>query len=452
MKAPLWNCASADQRGCQCRTGGYLLFFNERIYAKQVENKFAILNTFKDEMAKFGEVMTLSIGIGRGTRVLRELEQMATQALNLTYSRGGDQVAIKSGKDKVRYFGGTTESVGKSSKVRTRVIAQTLSGLIRRSSNVLVMGHKNSDLDSLGSSLGAARIAQGYGKKVNVILKMDSIEEKTKAVAEALLQRPEYESLILTPIEALEVVGKDTLLIIVDNHKPELVISQSVLNAVRNRVVIDHHRRDEAFIDAPILTYLESSASSAVELVIELSDYQRVDVNITDVDATIMYAGMLVDTNYFRQRTGVRTFTVAAKLRELSADVSKAYDMLRDSFEETVEILKITENAYRYKRSILIAEADDEREHSRTILAKCSNQMLNISDVKAAFTIAQVDRTTVAISARSSGQVNVQMIMEHMGGGGHFTMAACQKQDMTIREVRIELEKAIDDYFNNIGE
>lgn len=434
------------------RTGGYLLFFNERIYAKQVENKFAILNTFKDEMAKFDEVMTLSIGIGRGTRVLRELEQMATQALNLTYSRGGDQVAIKSGKDKVRYFGGTTESVGKSSKVRTRVIAQTLSGLIRRSSNVLVMGHQNSDLDSLGASLGAARIAQGYDKKVNVILRMDSLEDKTGKVVEEIMDDPDYESLILSPADALEVIGKDTLLIVVDTHKPELVISQTLLNTVKNRVVIDHHRRDEAFIESPILTYLESSASSAVELLIELSDYQRADVHITETDATIMYAGMLVDTNYFRQRTGVRTFNVAAKLKELSADVPKAYDMLRDSFEETVEVLQITENAYRYGKSVLIAEAKEEQEHTRTILAKCSNQMLNISGVNAAFTIARVGRNMVAISARSSGLINVQVIMEAMGGGGHFTMAACQKQDTSIHDVRIELEKAIDDYFKNTGE
>lgn len=253
------------------KSGGYLAFFNERIYKKQVENKFAILDTFKEMSRELDEVMTLSIGIGRDSRVLRELDDMASNALNLTYSRGGDQVAVKSGDDNVKFFGGNSDTFEKSSKVRARVIAQSLAGLIKNSGLVLVMGHKNSDLDSFGASLGVAKIAKAYGKKTNIVLDFDSIEQKTKNVANLVKSDERYKGLIVSYTETMERIGKNTLLIIVDNHKPSLAISNALLERVKNKVIIDHHRRGEEFIEAPVLTYLEPAASSTVELVVELS-------------------------------------------------------------------------------------------------------------------------------------------------------------------------------------
>ncbi|MEG0366664.1 MAG: DHH family phosphoesterase, partial [Coprobacillus sp.] len=257
------------------KSGGYLAFFNERIYRKQVENKFAILDTFKEMSRELDEVMTLSIGIGRDSRVLRELDDMASAALNLTYSRGGDQVAVKSGDEIVKFFGGNSDTYEKSSKVRARVIAQSLAGLMKNASQVFVMGHKNSDLDSFGASVGVAKIAQAYGKKTHIILDFDSIEEKTKDAANLLKSQEDYKGIIIPYTEALEYTNRDTLLIIVDNHKPCLALSQALLDRVRNKVIIDHHRRGEDFIEAPILTYLEPGASSTVELVVELCDYQN---------------------------------------------------------------------------------------------------------------------------------------------------------------------------------
>lgn len=434
------------------KSGGYLAFFNEPIYRKQVENKFSILDKFKEETAEFDEVMTLSMGIGRGTRILRELEQLASQALTLTYSRGGDQVAIKSGKDKVRYFGGNTELSEKTSKVRTRVISTTLTGLIKRSSGVLVMGHKNSDLDSLGGSLGIARIVQSCGQKVKIVLDMESLEPKTAAVVQSLRETKGYREIIINPHDALERVTKDTLLIVVDNHKPELAISKPLLEKVKNKVVIDHHRRGEAFIEAPILTYLEPSASSTVELLVGICDYQKDPVEISETDATIMYTGMLIDTNYFRQRVGVRTFQSAATLRDWGADVSKAYEILQDDYQTSVEVVGLAERAYRYSDDILISVGQDDKEYGRETLAKSSNRLLDISGINAAFTIGRVARDTVAISARSNKNINVQMIMELMGGGGHFTMAACTRENKTVTEVEQELEKAIKDYFEDRSE
>lgn len=434
------------------KSGGYLAFFNERIYRKQVENKFAILDAFKEMSKELDEVMTLSIGIGRDSRVLRELDDMASAALNLTYSRGGDQVAVKSGDDKVRFFGGNSDTFEKSSKVRARVISQSLTGLIKNASQVYVMGHKNSDLDSFGASLGVAKIAQGYGKDTKIIIDFDSIEQKTKNVAMMVKTNPKYKGMIISASEAIEHVVKDTLLIVVDNHKPSLAISNTLLDRVKNKVVIDHHRRGEEFIVAPVLTYLEPAASSTVELIVELCEYQNIDLNMNELDATIMYSGMLIDTNYFKQRVGVRTFQSAAYLKELQANVTQAYEFLEDSYKETLQKLTITQTAYQFNPFILIAVADENHEYARTMLAKASNSLLEVSGIKASFTIGRVAKNSVAISARSSKDINVQIIMENMGGGGHFSMAAAQFEDKSIEDVRLLLEDKLREYLEDRGE
>ncbi|MGP1505319.1 MAG: DHH family phosphoesterase [Eggerthia catenaformis] len=434
------------------KTGGYVAVFNERIYRKQVENKFGILDSFKKKCLELDEVLTLSIGIGRGTRVLRELEELAASALQLTYSRGGDQVVIKSGKDNVRFFGGTTDVFEKSSKVRARVIAQSMAGIIKRSSNVFIMGHKFSDLDSLGASVAMARIVQAYNVRCNIILDFNSLEEKTANVAQIMVKDKRYDGLICSAVEAMERVGRDTLLIVVDNHKPSLAISNGLLETVKNKIIIDHHRRGEEFVDTPILTYLEPSASSTVELIVELYNYQNVDVEYNDLDATIMYAGILVDTNSFKQRVGVRTFQSAATLKELNADVVKAYELLEDSYEKTIEITNITKTAQPYREHILIAVCDNSYEVSSTSLAKSSNKLLEVSDVMASFSIGKISKNLTAISARSSRDINVQMIMEKMGGGGHFTMAACQIENKEPEEVSVLLKEAIDQYFLERGD
>lgn len=434
------------------KSGGYLAFFNERIYRKQVENKFAILDTFKEMSKELDEVMTLSIGIGRDTRVLRELDDMASAALNLTYSRGGDQVAVKSGDEIVKFFGGNSDTFEKSSKVRARVIAQSLAGLMKNASQVYVMGHKNSDLDSFGASIGVAKIAQAYGKKTHIILDFDSIEEKTKDTALLLKSQSGYKDVLITYTEAIERLNRDTLLIVVDHHKPCLTISQTLLERVRNKVIIDHHRRGEDFIEAPILTYLEPGASSTVELVVELCDYQNIALNISELEATIMYAGMLVDTNGFKQRVGVRTFQSAAHLKDLQANVMQAYEFLEDSYQETLLKISVTQAAYQYNPNILIAVGNENDEYTRSLLAKASNSLLDVSGIKASFTIAKIAKNKVAISARSSRDINVQIIMENVGGGGHFSMAAAQFENMSLEEVRVLLEEKIREYLEDRGE
>lgn len=427
---------------------GYLAVFNERIYRKQVEDKFKILDIFKKKIEDIGEVMALSIGIGRGTKLLRELDELAFNAISLSYSRGGDQVAVKTLDEATRYFGGNSENNEKANRVRARVISQTLTSLIKQSSQVMIMGHKQSDFDSFGASLAIAMMTKAYEKDAYIILDFNSMEEKTLAVANDLKNDVEYKDLFISPVKAFEIEKEDTLLIVVDNHKPSLAISDVLLDVVDKKVVIDHHRRGEEFIDLPVLTYLEPAASSTVELIVELFEYSKINIKIPSRIATIMYAGMLIDTNYFRTRVGSRTFQAAAKLREMNAGVSQAYEFLQNDYQTTQQILSISNTAYKFGNDILIAYGKEDDIYDRSTLAKAGNDLLNIADIKAVFIVGRINKEKIAVSARSKMDINVQLIMEELGGGGHFSMAATQIEETHINVILNRLEEAINHYLD----
>ncbi len=430
------------------KSDGFIAVFNERTYRKQVEDKFKILDQFKDQADKLGQVMTLSIGIGRGSNILRELEQMAFSALSLSYSRGGDQATVKSSDEPIRYFGGNSESYEKSNKVRARVIAQTLAGLIKQAENIFIMGHKQSDFDSFGASIGMYALAKTYEKEARIIIDNESLEEKTGAIVKKLQGQDKYKGVFISPARAYDFLHPNSLLICVDNHKPTLAIDDTLLDMIQNKVVIDHHRRGEEFIDLPLLTYLEPAASSTVELIVELFDYQKDPVIVSEEEATIMYTGMLIDTNYFKTRVGTRTFQAAAMLKELQADVSKAYKYLEDDYDTTLTKLSITQTAYRYGENILIAYGRQDKIYSRTLLAKAGNELLGISGIKGVFIVGRTAKEEISISARSTRDINVQLIMEKLGGGGHFSMAACQMKYEDITVVINLLEEAINEYLD----
>lgn len=430
------------------KSDGYIAIFNERIYRKQIEDHFRILDDFKNKIEELGEVMALSIGIGRGSTVLRELEEMAISAISMAYSRGGDQVIVKSNNEDIRYFGGNSESNEKINRIRARVIAQSLSALIKQADNVMIMGHKQSDFDSFGASIAMLAISRAYEKKAQIVIDLDSIEEKTKQIATELKSDKRYNDVFVSPARVNEYVQPGTLLISVDNHKPSLAISEALLDMVENKVVIDHHRRGEEFIDLPLLTYLEPAASSAVELIVELFNYLREDITVTEREATIMYAGMLIDTNYFRTRVGSRTFLAAASLRDMQANVARAYEFLQDDYKTTIEKLSISENCYQFGNDILIAYGKEDEFYSRTLLAKAGNELMNIAGIKAVFIVGKVSKETIAISARSRKEINVQIIMEQLGGGGHFSMAACQIKEDNLKNVLNSLEEAINQYLD----
>lgn len=427
---------------------GYLAVFNERIYRKQVEDKFRILDVFKEKVEEIGEVMALSMGIGRGSKLFRELDEMAFNAISLSYSRGGDQVAVKTLDESIRYFGGNSQGNEKSNRVRARVISQTLISLIKQSNHVMIMGHKQSDFDSFGASIAIAALAKTYEKPANIVLDFNSLEEKTANVANKLRNEEKYKNLFISPVRALEIAEENSLLIVVDNHKPSLAISDILLDVIDKKVVIDHHRRGEEFVDLPVLTYLEPAASSTVELIVELFEYSKIEVEYSGKEATIMYTGMLIDTNNFRTRVGARTFQAAARLREKNADVCKAYEYLQNDYKTTQEILSVSSSAYSFGKDILIAYGKDDEIHDRTLLAKVGNELLDVSDIKAVFVVGKTAKEQISISARSKTDVNVQLIMEELGGGGHFSMAATQLNETDIRAVLNRLEEAIDHYLD----
>ncbi len=430
----------------QYKTAGFIAICNDRVFHKQVEQKFNILDTFKLVADELGEVMTLSIGIGRGSTILRELDELAYLALSLSHSRGGDQVTIKAHDEPTRFFGGNSENFEKNNKIRARVISQSLVGLLKTADQILIMGHRQTDFDSIGASIGMRAICQAHHKDARIIIDPDSLDDKAREMV--LEINDSLEDALLSPEQAEEIVHKDTLLIIVDHHKPSLSITEALYNKVQNVIVIDHHRRGEEFIDRPVLTYLEPSASSTVELVVELIEYQKMEVALSQMEATIMYTGMLIDTNYFKTRVGVRTFQAAASLREKQADVTKAYSYLEDDYQTMQQTLSIKQNTYLFGQDILIGYGSENTFYNATILAKTCNELLNIHNMKAAFVVCRKSKTEIAISARSKKDINVQVIMEKMGGGGHYTMAACQIQEESLVVVINQLEETINEYLD----
>ena len=429
----------------------FIVLLNEDAYQSILNSKFKVLNLIKEQANQLGVVLSLSIGIGRKATNLNDLDELAYSALILAISRGGDQVVVKTEGEEMSFFGGSSESLNMPNRLRSRIVAQSLTGILKQSKHILIMGHKESDFDSLGASLAVAKIADLYDIPCNIIINNDSIEEKTQRALRELLKLPEYQKKIISSNVALDLLKDDPLLISVDNHKPSLAIDKRLLEA-REVIIIDHHRRGEEFIERPIMTYLEPTASSTIELVSELFEYLNIAIEFSELEATILYTGLLVDTNYFKNRVGARTFAVAATLKRLGSSVVKADEFLEDDYQLTLNKAKIIQSATRFKDDVMIAVSKEKELQSRAFLAKVGNDILSISEINATFIIGRISEEVVAISARSKGNINSQMIMEKLGGGGHFGMAACQINNKSIQEVYDLLCKAIDDYLEERGD
>lgn len=434
------------------RQENYILICNEACYYKLAQSKFVILNRVREQANQFNVVLGLSIGLSRHETNLASMDDAANDAFSLALSRGGDQVVVKSSDEPVRYFGGNSETKTKTSRVRVRIIAESLGALFKQAKSIFIMGHAESDLDSLGASIALMRIAKNYDVPVYIVVNPDSMEAKTKRAYRLLVKSGEYDDCFVIPQRVNELVRAGSLLVSVDNHRQSLSLAPSLVDAVDELVVIDHHRRGEEFMSDPVLTYLEPAASSTVELITEFFDYQPKKVKVNELEATLMYAGMLVDTSNFKSRVGVRTFKVAATLKDLGADVTRATELLQDDLAFTLKKAEFVQSASRYNNAILIACGKEDSEYSRVMLAKVGNDLLAIDETEAAFVIGRIDENTVAVSSRSTGKINVQLIMEKMGGGGHFTMAACQIQNRTVEEVKTSLIEKLDEYYQERNE
>lgn len=421
----------------------FMMFFNQKILHKIEETKFNLLDNIREKSREIKTHITLSVGIGEGADNLIELGTLAQSSLDLALGRGGDQVAIKHTNGNVRFYGGKTDPMEKRTRVRARVISHALKDILVEGDNVMIMGHKRPDMDAIGAAIGVARFAKMNNLKANIILNPHDIDDTLSRVMNEIREKPELDEIFITSEEAWNLMTKRTTLVIVDTHKPEMVIDESILNKASRKVVIDHHRRGEEFVSNPLLVYMEQYASSTAELVTELLEYQPTEHKLTRLEATVMLAGIIVDTRNFTLRTGSRTFDAASFLRNHGADTILCQHFLKDDMDTYIKRSEIIQTVVLEEDGIAIAHGPNDEIIHPVIVAQAADQLLNIEGVEASFVIAKRKDNVVGISARSLGEINVQLVMEKMGGGGHLSNAATQIEDMTVEEVIVQLRKII---------
>ena len=410
------------------------------------ENKFSILDEIK-EVAKDDLIqITLSIAVSDEGNTNNEKYESAQNAMDIALGRGGDQAVVRH-DEKYSFFGGKTLELEKRTKVKARVISHALEEIIENSENVMVMGHWNADIDSLGSSLGIYRLAKTLGKDAYIVNNSNGLAVEN--FVETLKEQEEYQDVILDKNAALSKVSKNTLLIIVDTHKRSYVEVPEILEATEKIVIIDHHRRGEDFIDNAILTFHEVYASSAAELVTEIIEYSSKSITLEQIEAESLYAGIMMDTKNFTFKTGVRTFEAAAYLRKYGIDIIRVKKWFQSDLESYSVIADIVKNAEVVNDSIGISVYSEKDKNANLICAKAADELLTISNITASFVLGDLG-DKICISGRSIGDINVQVILEKLGGGGHITLAGAQLEDMTLEEAKTELIIRINEYFTEI--
>lgn len=423
----------------------FIAVFNEHILQQLEKGKFSILDEIRETTAKQNVPLTLSIGVGSAVSSLPELGTLAQSSLDLALGRGGDQVAIKQANGKVKFYGGKTNPMEKRTRVRARVISHALKDIVLDSDKVIVMGHKNPDMDAIGSAIGILKVAQMNEREGYIVINTQQLDSSVLRLMEEIKNKEELYGRFITPDDAFEMITDETLLVVVDTHKPSMVIEERLLNRIDKVVVIDHHRRGEEFIKNSLLVYMEPYASSTAELVTELLEYQPKRSKIDMLESTALLAGIIVDTKSFTLRTGSRTFDAASYLRAHGADTVLVQKFLKEDVDTYIKRSKLIEEVIFYKKGIAIAAAKTDQVHNQVLIAQAADTLLTMDGVVASFVMAKRSDDTVGISARSLGDINVQVIMEMLNGGGHLTNAATQ-QVCSIDEAESRLKAAIDEY------
>ena len=418
----------------------YFVVFKRKYLSQMQRNKFDILDEVKgltpDEEMKF----TISMGIGVGENYSKDYEY-ATLALELALGRGGDQVVVKEG-ERVYFYGGKTKQAEKNTRVKARVNALSLREIIKSHDHVVVMGHKMSDVDSFGAAIGIYKAAKSLGKRAHIVL--NELNNAVQPVLERFMDLEEYaEGVFVSNDEAHKYVNKENVLVIVDVNKPDIFECPELVNMTNTVVLIDHHLQSGDRVDNLVLSYTEPTASSACEMVAEMLQYISDDVKLTKTEAEAMYAGILIDTDYFTKNTGVRTFEAAAYLRKSGIDVGMVNGLFRDSLEdvkikaEAIRNAELIEEGYAYA----VVNAD-ESINPQIVAAKVANELLNAKGIKASFAMTDYNGK-VFISARSIGDINVQLVMERMGGGGHMNIAGAQLKGSNIEDATKKLKLTV---------
>ena len=419
----------------------YLMVFTEKQYEAFAQGRFAILDEVRTVQAAEGVYATMSIGVGREAGSYDALLKNAGLALEMALSRGGDQAVVKD-RMNFEFYGGRAKTTEKRTKVKSRVMANALGDLMDETEHVYVMGHQYADMDTLGAAAGVCAIARKRGKVARIV--MDTENNSVGPMLRKLKALPEYKDVFIGGGDAFLRVQPDTLLVVVDTNRPASVESEPLLEACNRVAVIDHHRRGSSYIEKMALNFHEPYASSASELVTELLGYLLEPGDLLKTEAEALLAGIVLDTKNFTNRTGGRTFEAAAYLRRAGADTQDVQRMFQSDLESMIDRYAIIRQAVLYREDLAIAAIDEECE--RVTAAKAADELLTLSGVQASFVFYPKDGG-VYISARSLGEVNVQVIVEALGGGGNSTSAGGQLPGVTVEQVRQMLQEAIDKYY-----
>ena len=419
----------------------YLFVFEEKSFSDFAAKRFDVLDAVREVVAGEGVAATLSIGVGRDADSFEALFKNASVALEMALSRGGDQAVVKD-KLNFEFYGGRSKATEKRTKVKSRVMANALAELIDEAKQVYVMGHSYADMDALGAAAGVCAIVRKRGKKCRIVI--DTENNAAHPVLRRLQALPEYQGAFLSGDDAFLRVQPETLLVVVDTNRPGSVESEPLLDACNRVAVIDHHRRGSSYIDTMALNYHEPYASSASELVTELLQYLIEPGDLLKAESEALLAGIVLDTKNFTNRTGGRTFEAAAYLRRAGADTADVQRMFQSDLQSMISRYDIIRRAELYHGDIAIAARDQECDG--VIAAKAADEMLTLQGVRASFVLYRKD-DGIYISARSLGEINVQVLVETLGGGGNSTTAGGQCSGMTVAEAKATLLRAIDKYF-----
>ena len=419
----------------------YFLIMRQSSLETLKEQRFHILDEVKTVNIGNEMAITLSIGIGLNAANYLQNYEYSRIAIEMALGRGGDQVVIKNGNN-ITYYGGKTQQVEKTTRVKARVKAQALKEFMSTKERVVVMGHKITDVDALGAAIGIYRAGRTLGKTVNIVV--NDPTTSIRPLMAGYMNNPDYEpSMFVNSAQAKELVDNNTVVVVVDTNKPSYTECQDLLYMTKTVVVLDHHRRGSEVIENAVLSYVEPYASSACEMVAEILQYFSDDLRIRNMEADCLYAGIMIDTNNFTTRAGVRTFEAAAFLRRSGADVTRVRKLLRDNLESYKARAEAVRTASIYRNYFAIARCPSEGVDSPTVVgAQAANELLNIAGVKASFVLTQYN-DEVYISARAIVEINVQVLMEKMGGGGHMNIAGAQVK-ASPDEVERMLKEIID--------
>lgn len=425
----------------------FIAIFEKQNLKRIEEKKFDILDVIKEEDISGKMQITLSIAMSNEGKNNYEKYKCAQSALDIVLGRGGDQAIVRE-DNKYHFYGGRTKEVEKRTKVKARIVSHALEELIKNAKDVIIMGHSNSDIDCMGSAIGIYRLATELNKQAYIV--SETYGTSLDLFMKGLKEEEDYKNAIIDKNEALSKISNETLLVIVDTHKKDYVEVPELLEKTSKIAVIDHHRRSTNYIENATLTFQEVYASSAAELVTEIIEYAEVEIELTEFEAEALYAGIMMDTKAFTFKTGVRTFEAAAYLRKSGVDIIKVKKWFQSDLKTYHKISTIVGDAETIYDSIAISVYEEEDKDANIICAKAADELLTINNITASFVIGKLG-DKVCISGRSIGDVNVQIILEKLGGGGHITLAGAQVEGMTIQEVKQELINIINEYFSEVG-